>query len=64
MSEITIKKFDSRIRKIERKNLKKYGESLTFTSLYNKFQKCVIEQRENILIIDDKKFQKIKEEVE
>ncbi len=62
MSEISIKQFESKIKKIEKENLKKYGESLTFTSLYNTFQKCILEIRENTLIIDDEIFNRIKKE--
>ena len=57
---ITFKNFQSRMKAIETRNFKKYGESLSFASYYHYFNPCIIEICNNeFLIIDEKKYKEI-----
>lgn len=64
MKEISIQNFENRMKTLETKNLKKYGSSLTWTSLYNKFNSCIVEIREKTLVFDEQKYKEIKQNIE
>lgn len=63
MKEVSITNFENRMKTLEVRNLKKYGQSLTWTSLYNKFNACIIEIKEKTLIFDEQKYKEIKQEL-
>lgn len=62
MKTITIsqKNFDIRMRTIATKGLKKYGNFLTFGSLYHYFSPCILEIGEDYITIDEEKYHKIR----
>ncbi len=64
MKEVSIKNFENRMKTLEIRNLKKYGHSLTWTSLLNKFNTCIIEIREKTIIFDEQKYKEIKQNIE
>ena len=62
---ITNRQFDIRLKTIETKNIKKYGSSLTATSLSNGyFRDCIIcIHDDNLLEIDEDKYKEIRKRV-
>lgn len=59
LKTISIKNFENRMKSLETKNIKKCGQSLTWCSLLNKFNKCIIEINENTIIFDEEKYKEI-----
>lgn len=60
MKTVSIENFENRMKTIETKNIKKYGESLTWVSLYNLFNKCIIEVDEKTITFDENEYKKIR----
>lgn len=57
---VTTKNFQSRMKAIETRNMKKRGHSLSFVSLYHYFNPCIIEICDNqYLLIDEKKYKEL-----
>ncbi len=57
---ITIKNFQSRMKAIETRNMKKRGHSLSSVSLLHYFNPCILEIYNNeLLTIDEKEYRKI-----
>lgn len=56
----TIKNFQSRMKAIETRNMKKRGHSLSAVSLLHHFNPCILEIYDNeLLVIDEEKYQEI-----
>lgn len=59
LKTISIKNFENRMKSLETRNIKKCGQSLTWTSLYNNFNKCIVETDENTITFDEDKYKEI-----
>ncbi len=60
MKTISIENFNNRMKSIETKNLKRYGTSLTWTSIANRFNDCIIATDENTITYDEERYKKIR----
>ena len=63
MKTIGITNWNNRLKSIETKNIKKYGESLTWTSLERHFNDCIIQITEGTIIFDEKKYKEIRKKL-
>lgn len=63
---ISIKNFEDRIKRLEKNNIKKYKKSLSWISMLNKFNKCIIEIQidKSTLITDKNKYKEIKKSLD
>lgn len=61
LKTISIKNFENRMKSLETRNIKKYGRSLTWCSLLNKFNKCIVEVEidKNTITFDEEKYKEI-----
>ncbi len=63
MKIISIENFNKRMKTIETKSIKKYGESITWVGLSHKFNSCIIEINDKTIIIDEDKYKKIRNSI-
>lgn len=63
LKEISIKNFENRMKTLETKNTKKHGHSLTWCSLLNNFNKCIVEISESTITFDEEKYKAIRKEI-
>ena len=57
---VDLKYLDRVAKRLEKSNLKKYHKSLTYASISNHLNSCIVEINTDYLIIDDKKLKKLK----
>lgn len=57
---VSLNYLDMVAKRLEKSNLKKYHKSLTYASISNHLNSCIVEINTDYLIIDDKKLKELK----